>query len=210
MGDEKDIAIEDLSKLRNKKFIINKTERVGNNLWYRGTLNGREVFLYLNWIRESSEVPISKLGHIKGENVKVYSSFNLSSYKVIPLEYSKNVFYIKSQINNNVQRYYLISTIPSSRDGITGWINVNDINSHDHIGIDTKPKTLLIKGIGHAYSKVWGGTNDITFENLSGFKNSKFYVNKTENVGRNIRYRGILNGKQVFIHENWIGMSTLN
>lgn len=204
-GDSKDIVFEDLSIYRNTIFKVNKTEKVGNNIWYRGLLNGKTVFLHSNWVMESKEEKTSKLGHLKNENVKIYNRYHTTSITA-GATLTNAVYYIKSQIDYKGTRYYLISTQPSSENGVIGWVSANDLSIRDHVGVDTQSKTLYIKGYGLAYSKAWGGKKDIVFEDLKSYKNHIFKVNKTEKVGNNIWYRGVLDGKTVFLHANWVGV----
>ncbi|MFP3359521.1 GW dipeptide domain-containing protein, partial [Planococcus sp. SIMBA_143] len=101
------------------------------------------------------------------------------------------------------QLYYLISTNPSSETGVLGWVKAQDVSSHSHKGVDTKSKTFYVKGTGNAYSKAWGGSKDLVYD-LSSLSMKEFQVNKTETVGNNTWYRGILEGKEVFIHSSYL------
>ncbi|WP_188733020.1 GW dipeptide domain-containing protein, partial [Oceanobacillus neutriphilus] len=88
----------------------------------------------------------------------------------------------------------------SATSGTIGWIKSGDINTHKHTGIDSQEKTLIVSGQGSAYSKAWGGSEDLVY-GLGDYAGEEFKVNKTEKVGSNIWYRGTLDGRQVFIHE---------
>src|SRR5699024_7547276 len=48
-----------LSQYKNKKFKIHLTDKVGKNTWYRGTLEGKTVFIhssYLNAVKQTGAV----------------------------------------------------------------------------------------------------------------------------------------------------------
>jgi teichoic acid transport system ATP-binding protein len=66
--------------------------------------------------------------------------------------------------------------------------------------IDRDPKTFYIKGTGEGFDRPWGGRKNMVIDNMEPYKNLEFNVNKTEKVGKNIWYRGMLNEKEVWIH----------
>src|SRR5699024_1733070 len=49
----------------------------------------------------------------------------------------------------------------------------------------------------------WGGEKDKVY-NLKNIKNKALKVHLTEQVGNNTWYRGVLNGKTVFIHSSYL------
>ena len=49
-GGNKNINEADLQSLIGEKFQINLTEKVGNNPWYRGTLNGKTAWVHSSHI----------------------------------------------------------------------------------------------------------------------------------------------------------------
>lgn len=200
-GGSKNVVYGDLSKYRYQEFKVNKTEKVGKNTWYRGTLGGKTVWIHENFVTTLKESQTSRLGHIKNKNVKVYhdiakdnTSFAAGEKRV------GTVYYIKKQIVIGSETYYLISSQASSTNGVIGWVNNKDMNTHPHKGVDTKQKVFHVKGTNNAYSKAWGGEKDIVYK-LSNYTSKEFKVNKTETVGNNTWYRGVLNGKTVWIHE---------
>ncbi|WP_188738830.1 N-acetylglucosaminidase, partial [Oceanobacillus neutriphilus] len=200
-GGSKD-RVYNLSNYKDQVFIVNKTERVGNNIWYRGKLNGEQVFIHESFVSEVKQTNTSKLGHLKS-NAEIYKQLGDLNSKIDNTKYLNAVYYIKSQSTINGQEYYLISTQASSTDGTIGWVESSQINTHNHTGVDTESKTFFIDGKGQAYSKAWGGNKDFVY-NLSNYKEQPFQINKTEKVGNNIWYRGVLNGRQVFIHESYL------
>jgi hypothetical protein len=119
-------------------------------------LDGKTVFIHSSYVMSKEEKTTSRLGHIKrgaqiykrpGEETNVFSSN----------DYLNTVYYIKKQAKLGNRLYYLISTKPSSTEGIIGWVKAEDIDTHAHKGVDKKRKTFYVKGTGKAYSKAWGG-----------------------------------------------------
>ncbi|MBS7427882.1 MULTISPECIES: N-acetylglucosaminidase [unclassified Virgibacillus] len=202
-GGPKDLVYADLAGQKGKIFKVNKTEKVGNNTWYRGNLNGKEVFIHSSYLAGVEESNTSLLGHIK-KGTKIYKTIGDTATSFSSDKYLNKVYYIKKQAKMGEQLYYLISTEPSSTRGIIGWLKAKDLRTHIHKGIDKKNKFLYVKGTGSAYSKAWGGPKDLVYADLAGQKGKIFKVNKTEKVGNNTWYRGDLNGKEVFIHSSYL------
>ncbi|APC50322.1 hypothetical protein BME96_16475 [Virgibacillus halodenitrificans] len=202
-GGTKDLVYEDLTKQAGKLFKVNKTEKVGSNIWYRGVLNGKTAWLHSSFVVEAEESSTSRLGHIRSGSLiyktigDVATAFNADTY-------TNAVYYIKKQATVGNQLYYLISTQASSTDGVVGWMKAEDLNTRSHVGIDTDSKNLYVKGNGSAYSKAWGGTKDLVYEDLTKQAGKLFKVNKTEKVGSNIWYRGVLNGKTAWLHSSFV------
>lgn len=198
----------DLSSYAGMEFAVNKTETVGKNYWYRGTLNGRTVFIHSAYLETRAESNTSKLGHLKNQNVLIYENIlDPSRSKAAGRQNADKVFFIKQQAQFDNQLYYLISNEASSAKGVVGWVKAGDLSTHDHSGVDTRSKTFYINGNGDAFSKAWGGTGDKVYS-LSSYKGQVFKVHKTERVGNNTWYRGDLDGKRVFIHSAFLGNKT--
>ncbi|GIN85358.1 hypothetical protein J6TS2_17440 [Heyndrickxia sporothermodurans] len=207
-GGSKDLVYE-LSSFKNQTFDVHLTEKVGNNTWYRGILKGKTVWIHESYLTKLSESKTSMLGHIRSSNVKIYKRIgDESSGFLAGSTYTNRVYYIKKQAELGKQIYYLISNEPSSEKGVVGWVKAEDLSTHPHVGVDKNQKTFYIKGTGNAYTKAWGGSKDLVYE-LSSFNNQKFAVNLTEKVGSNIWYRGILNGKTVWIHSSYLSSKPL-
>ncbi|MBM7600168.1 bifunctional autolysin [Virgibacillus halotolerans] len=193
-----------LSKYKNQVFNVHLTEKVGNNTWYRGTLNGKTVWIHSSYLNIVKESKTSKLGHIRNSKVKIYKDIgNESTVLTAGSKYTNAVYYIKKQTKVNNQSYYLISTEPSSTKGVVGWVKSQDLSSHSHVGVDKKAKIFTVKGSGNAYNTAWGGNKNLVY-NLSKYKNQVFNVHLTEKVGNNTWYRGTLNGKTVWIHSSYL------
>lgn len=60
----------------------------------------------------------------------------------------------------------------------------------------------MIKGVGKAYDRPWGGKKNLVFDDLSQYKGVQFNVVETNLVGSNVWYKGVLGGKEVWIHQN--------
>lgn len=155
-------------------------------------------------IVKSNKANTSKLGHIKSSNVKIYDDFYKrdTSFKA-GTKHKNKVYYIKKEGKINGKTFYLISTEPSSSKGTIGWVSASDINIHEHKGMSRAKTNLTIKDNGNAYSKAWGGSKDLVY-NLSSHEGDTFKVNLVETVGKNIWARGILSGKQVWIHSSYL------
>src|SRR5699024_11017347 len=64
-----------LSKYKGETFKVHLTEKVGNNTWYRGKLDGKTVWLHSNFVSTAS--------------VK-YTNYNLTLNQAINLQYKQN------------------------------------------------------------------------------------------------------------------------
>lgn len=202
-GGSKDFVY-DLSKYKYNKFTVQLTEKVGNNFWYRGTLNGKTVWVHTSYLTPKEEKSTSRLGQLKNSNVVIYKNLhNQNSGVKAGKTYTNKVYYIKKEAKINDITYYLISNNPSSTKGVVGWVKASDLSTHSHVGVDKKTKTFYIKGTGKAYTKAWGGSKDLVY-NLSQHKGKEFKVNLTEKVGNNVWYRGKLNGKTVWVHNSYL------
>jgi len=200
-GGKGNIVFKNLSKYKNKKFVVNLTEKVGNNTWYRGTLDGETIWVHFSRLTTIKESYVSLLGKLTNDQVKIYKDIDKSSPIISGSKYSNTVYYIKKQIKINGDTFYLISNKPSSSQGTLGWVEEKDVKTYTHKTMDKKKKTFLLKGKGIAYTRAWGGSNNIVYK-LSNYKNKVFKVNMTAKVGNNTWYRGILNGRSVWIHSS--------
>jgi bifunctional autolysin len=176
--------------------------------WYRGTLNGKTVWLYSSRLAAKVEQSTSRLGQISNGSVQIYKTAgNSTGAFSAGSAYTGTVYYIKKQATINDQTYYLISKQPSSVSGLVGWVKSSDLNDYSHTSYDKKAKTLYFTGQGIAYSKPWGSTMDIIFKDLSKNKDQEFKINLTEKIGNNTWYRGSFGGKTVWIHSGYLKMA---
>lgn len=154
------------------------------------------------------EKPISLLGHIKGTTSSIYSTLKDKSEKRSSESYKNNVFYIKKEATYKGELYYLLSNEPSAQDGVIGWMKATAVSIHKYVEIDNDHKTFYIRGTGSAFSRAWGGKKNQVYADLGSFKNREFKVDKTVKVGKNLWYRGFLDGGQVWIHNNLLEKRT--
>src|SRR5699024_8145218 len=201
-GGEKD-KVYDLKDLKGQILKVHLTEKVGGNTWYRGVLNGKTVFIHSSYVTKYDEQKTSRLGHIRSGNVNIYSNPTTADGKKAGANATNKVYYIKKQAKLGNQLYYLIATSPSATKNTLGWVKSQDMSIHAHKGVDRKNKQFVVKGIGKAYTKAWGGEKDKVYD-LKNLKGQIFKVHLTEKVGGNTWYRGVLNGKTVFIHSSYL------
>ncbi|NUH85491.1 SH3-like domain-containing protein [Bacillus firmus] len=204
-GGSKDLIHQNLSIYKNQVFKVHLTEKVGNDVWYRGTLNGKTVWIHPNYLTNVKGTSTSKLGHLRSGNVKIYKVLGDASSAISAGDtYTNAVYYIKLQSEINGETYYLISRQPSSVNGVVGWVKATDLSTAAHTVVDKESKTFYIKGDGSTYSKAWGGRKDLVYQNLSVYKDQVFRVHLTEKVGSDVWYRGDLDGKTVWIHPKYV------
>ncbi|WLV24156.1 N-acetylglucosaminidase [Aciduricibacillus chroicocephali] len=210
------LLVGSLSSYKGQQFTVNLTEKVGNNIWYRGQLNGRNVWVHSSHlekaITQSSESATSRLGQLKNANVLIYATAgDESTAKKATTKYTGTSFYIKKQADVDGTLFYLISNRPSSTSGIIGWVKSSDLTSYVHKSYSKKKMSATLKGSGVAYNRAWGGKKNLVYSSLSSLKGADFQINLTETVGKNKWYRGILQGQQVWIHSahlNLVGQTS--
>src|SRR5699024_172348 len=201
-GGEKD-KVYDLKNLKDQILKVHLTEKIGKNTWYRGVLDGKTVFIHSSYLTKYDEQKTSRLGHIRNANVNIYSKPTSTKGKKAGSSKTHKVYYIKKQAKLGSQLYYLIGTSPSASKNTLGWVKSQDMTTHAHKGVNRNNFTLYIKGTGKAYTKAWGGEKDKVYD-LKNLKNKPLKVHLTEKVGNNTWYRGVLNGKTVFIHSSYL------
>src|SRR5699024_2457700 len=153
-----------------------------------------------NAVKESKT---SRLGHIRNQNVNIYSKPTATKGTKAGAAKINKVYYIKKQAKFKNQLFYLISTSPSATKNTLGWVKSQDMSTHVHKGVDKKSKQFVVKGTGKAYTKAWGGEKDKVYD-LKNLKGQILKVHLTEKVGNNTWYRGVLKGKTVFIHSSYL------
>ncbi|SIT70939.1 bifunctional autolysin [Edaphobacillus lindanitolerans] len=203
-GGKRNISFNNLSGIAGQEFKVNLTEKVGNNIWYRGVIEGKTAWIIASGL-SAAPVPVktSRLGHLNSVDVRIYKDYlKPSSYITAGTAYTHEVYYIKQQIVSGSTLYYLISRNPSSTTGVVGWVRASDMSTQPHFGIDKEAKRFYIKGTGNAYDKAWGGRRNISYEDLSRIKGNAFDVNLTEQVGNVIWYRGVIEGRTAWIRES--------
>lgn len=146
------------------------------------------------------ETPVSILGHIRAGTSYVYSHPIEKKHPESSNHLKNGVYYIKKQARYNDDIYYLLSTQPSSISGVIGWMKASDLSVHRHVYVDSDGKKFLIKGRGSAYDKPWGGKLNCVYEDLLLYKKTKLTVVQTDLVGNNVWHKGIIDGKEVWLH----------
>src|SRR5699024_8610588 len=209
-GAPKDYIHSSLSEFIGEELQVDLTEKVGNNIWYRGKINGKgeKVWVHSNFVFDASEdkpdtEKTSKLVRINNSQVKIYESIYGESFKA-GSKYTDVTYYVKEKAKASDGDYYLISTEPSAKKGTVGWVRAGDVKSYSHTSVDKKSKTFYVKGNGNARSKAWGAKKDRVYSDLSKYINESFEVNLTEKVGNNTWYRGKLDGETVWLHSNFV------
>lgn len=199
-GASKNIVYNNLASYAGKDFIVNLTEKVGSDFWYRGTLNGKTMWIHPKHLLEKNEKSVSLLGHINNSNVRIYDlPSEPNNYKNAGVNNVNSVHYIKKSSVVNGETYYLLSPQARITSGTTGWVKAKDIAIRSHTSVDKLSKTFYISGSGSAYLHAWGGSKDVVYKNLSQYQSQTFEVHLTEKVGNETWYRGILNGKTIWI-----------
>ncbi|WP_368653167.1 GW dipeptide domain-containing protein [Ornithinibacillus sp. 4-3] len=202
-GGSKDTVYGNMNKYKGQSFRVNLTEKVGNNTWYRGDLDGKRVWLHANYVEAPKESATSRLGHFRAGTKKVYKQLNGASFNAGDA-YKNKVYYIKRQAKVGKDTFYLLSTEPSATKGVIGWVNAKDLSTHPHTGVDKQKKNFTLKGNGKATSKAWGGSKDTVFSSLTKYKGQAFQVHLTEKVGNNTWYRGDFQGKRIWVHASQV------
>lgn len=143
---------------------------------------------------------ISRMGHLRVKATSVYTDPRDHQDAVPAKKYKHSSYYIKRQAVYYGDKYYLLSMEPSGIDGVIGWVKASEVNSRLHIVIDNDPKTYVLKGTGYGYDRPWGGKNNFVFSDLKPYEGTEFVATRTEKVGKNYWYNGILDGKETWIH----------
>lgn len=208
-GGNKDLVHKGMSKYSGQIFKVNLTETVGNNTWYRGVLNGETIWLHSSYLTTKTESNTSKLGHLSSR-ATIYKVIGDPDSIIESNSLLNAVYYIKKQASVNGVIFYLISTQPSRTNGVIGWVKSSELSTYEHKTVDKKKKTFFVTGTGSAYSKAWGGSKDLVYQNLSQLEGEYFEVNLTEKVGGNTWYRGILKGKTAWIHSSYVAEQITN
>ena len=151
-----------------------------------------------------TEQPISRLGHIKSGESYIYDNPADTTTKETSENYKNSAYYIKKQAKYNDELFYLLSNQPSAIKGVVGWMKASEMSTHPDVTIDHDPKKFHVHGRGTAFDRAWGGKKNHVLSNLSSWEGFEFQVDKTVKIGKNLWYRGMLDGKQAWIHSNYL------
>src|SRR5690625_4904291 len=195
-GGSKNIVHASMAKFKGEDFHVNMTEKVGNNTWYRGKINGsgRNVWLVYSQVEELKAVESStnRLGHIKSSTTPLYKTIGGDSFQAGE-KHTNRVYYVKTQAKYGNETYYLLST-NSKGTNTLGWVKSKDLTNLPHKYLHEKTDVMTIKGHGKGTNMAWGGSKNIVHASMAKFKGEDFHVNMTEKVGNNTWYRGKING----------------
>lgn len=189
------------------------------NMWKRLTKEEREEYRekattgtlnYEQYIKRMekenkesySEKLTSKIARIRSRDSYIYRSPKDQMPEKSSDEYKESSYYIKKEGTIDGERYYLISTEPSSTKGVLGWMKSRDLRVYNLVNIDEEEKKFIISGIGVALNRQWGTGKNVVYEDLAHLEGETFYVTRTDLVGRNIWYYGSLKGRNVWIHSS--------
>lgn len=148
--------------------------------------------------------PVSRLAHLKGFASQIYESPDDEEGKFNAQKLKNNVYYVKRAATYHFEDFYLLSTQPSGRDGVLGWIKSIETTSHPHSIVDFDDRIFILNGKGFAAYEPWGGKKQYAHETLEHCAGLNFDVHETVLVGNNVWYRGTIDGREdsVWIHEN--------
>lgn len=185
------------NKLYNVQKKLLKGHKIDNSLHIDDFIPNEKKGTY-------EERPISILGHIRtGESYIFNNPKDLESIKSSN-KFKNKVYFIKKQANVNGKMFYLLSDKPSSVKGTIGWMPKENLALHRHVIVDKDEKYFKLNGRGKAFALPWGGQKDCVFNDLTHYEGKEFIVSETNLVGNNAWYKGTIDGKIVWVHENHI------
>lgn len=198
-GGERNILFTSLSKDKGKRFNTKTTEKVGNETWYSGTLNGQTVWLKSDQLTTKKPTTVVKpvltsvnrLGRINTQIAKIYPDIN--NLKKSSQATEKNLgktYYITQQATIGKDIYFQLSTHPTSTSAKFGWIKSSDIKTVTQATASIPKTEQALNGTGAGYSIQWGGKNDIIEKSLTAYKDKKFIIKKALKAGTEIWYQG--------------------
>lgn len=204
-----------LKSYKNVKFSATTTI-TSTSKWYQGKLNGKTVWIHNSHLStkptaDTSAVPTEKpvetsvsfVAKVNSSSAKIFKDITKSTYTKAGTSNINTVLYVKKKATYKGSKYYLLSTKESATSGVIGWIKSTDAKAYNHKAISTKSKTLSLTGTGSAYTKIWGGTNDVAIKTLTKYKNAKFVVTKTERIGNTDWYKGKIGTKTIWISSKY-------
>src|SRR5699024_6577593 len=95
-GAKKAQLYSDLSQDESEIFEVNLNEKVGNNTWYRGKLDGKTVWLHSNFVTKTEISKTSKLARINDSQVNIFESVGGKSKKA-GSKYTDVTYYVRSE-----------------------------------------------------------------------------------------------------------------
>lgn len=186
-----------LSKEEREKYRI---EAMSGVLNYRKYIKKMEKENKLNY----SERLVSKIVRIRKHDSYIYSSPKESRPEKSSDKYKQSAYYAKMEGIINGEKYYLISEKPSISKGVIGWMKKKDLQIRNLLNIDEDFKVFTILGMGEAFNRPWGRTDNIVIPSLSEFAGEKFRAERTDRFGGQVWYYGTLNEQQIWIREKYL------
>lgn len=206
-GAEKNVIFISLNPDKNKLFKTKTTEKVGDDTWYSGTLNGQTVWLKSNQLTTKKPVTttkptlkkVNRLGHINTKTTKVYPDINNLKKSVSATEKRLGTtYYITQQATIDKKVYFKLSPHPTSTAAVVGWVLSTDLQTVAQKTAKISSTTQALKGTGKGYSIQWGGTKNVAEKSLTKYKNNKFIIKKAVKAGNEIWYQGTTTNNKTF------------
>lgn len=147
---------------------------------------------------------ISKVARVRRSDSLIYESPKDLEHQQSAKSYRGRTYYIKKQGTWNGEKYYLLSTKPSYKTGVIGWMKAKDLIVKDSIHIDEDPKEFLIIGEGSALEQPWGAEDNLVYDDLTLFAGDTFHVTRTDKVGGRIWCLGSLRNHNVWIRRIYL------
>lgn len=208
-GGARNVLFVSLSTDKGTQFKTKTTEKVGNDTWYSGTLNGQTVWLksdQLTTKKPTTSVKpeiktVNRLGRINTQIAKIYQDIN--NLKVSAQATEKKLgktYYITQQATIGKAIYFQLSTNPTSASAKIGWILSSDVKSVTQSTAQIPKLPQALKGTGEGYSIQWGGKKDIVEKSLTTYKDQEFSITKATKAGNEIWYQGkTANSKLIWV-----------
>lgn len=196
-GGAKNVIFISLSTDKNTLFKTKTTEKVGDDTWYSGTLNGQTVWLKSTQLTTKKPTTttkpvlkkVNRLGRINTQIAKVYPDINnLKQSAQATTKKTDRTYYIKQQATIGKNIYYQLSTHPTSTAAVIGWVQSKDLTTVAEGSAKIPTTVKVLNGTGYGYSIQWGETKDIVQKSLP--KGGEFTIIKAVKAGDEIWYQG--------------------
>ena len=151
-GGSRNVLLSSLTASKGALFKTKTIEKVGNETWYSGTLNGQTIWLKSNQLTtKNPAITVNKLGQIKTATAKVYSDINnLTKQSQATSTKLGKTYYITKQVTIGTSTYYQLSGI--------GWVKSTDVTSVAQATAQIPSAKQVLNGTGAGYNIPWGTT----------------------------------------------------
>lgn len=197
-GGAKNVIFISLSTDKNTLFKTKTTEKVGDDTWYSGTLNGQTVWLKSSQLTTKNPSPatikpvlkkVNRLGRINTQIAKVYPDINnLKQSAEASTKKTNRTYFITQQATIGKNIYYQLSTHPTSKAAVIGWVQSTELTTVAQGSAKIPTTEKVLNGTGKGYSIQWGETKDIVQKTLP--KDGKFTIIKAVKAGDETWYQG--------------------